>query len=49
LRVKAGSAEPGHGAGMAMQVFSTAQSDLHAPVMFVVDADKPFSSSATLP
>lgn len=49
LRVKAGGAEPGHGANMAMQVSSTGQSDLHALVMFVVDADKPFSSPATLP
>ena len=49
LRVKAGDAEPGHGAGMAMQVSSTGQSDLHALVMFVVDADKPFSSPAALP
>jgi hypothetical protein len=49
LHVKAGSAEPGHGADMAMQVSSTGQGDLHALVMFVVDADKPFSSPATLP
>jgi hypothetical protein len=49
LRVKAGGAEPGHGANMAMQVSSTGQGDLHALVMFVVDADKPFSSPATLP
>jgi hypothetical protein len=48
-RVKAGGAEPGHGADMAMQVSSTGQSDLHALVMFVVDADKPFSSPAILP
>lgn len=49
LRVRAGGAEPGHGADMAMQVSSTGQVDLHALVMFVVDADKPFSSPATLP
>jgi hypothetical protein len=49
MRVKAGGAEPGHGADMAMQVSSTGQADLHALVMFVVDADKPFSSPATLP
>jgi quercetin dioxygenase-like cupin family protein len=49
LRVQAGSAEPGHGADMAMQVSSTGQSDLHALVMFVVDADKPFSTPAALP
>jgi hypothetical protein len=49
LHVKAGEAEPGHGADMAMQVSSTGQDDLHALVMFVVDADRPFSTPATLP
>jgi hypothetical protein len=49
LRVQAGTAEPGHGADMAMQVSSTGQVDLHALVMFVVDADRPFSTPATLP
>ncbi len=49
LQVQAGHVEPGHGAGMAMQVSSSGSSDLHALVMFVVDADKPFSSPATLP
>ncbi len=49
LQVQAGHVEPGHGAGMAMQVSSSGASDLHALVMFVVDADKPFSSPATLP
>ena len=49
LHVAPGHAEPGHGAGMAMQVSSTGRGDLHALVMFVVDADKPFSSPAVLP
>jgi hypothetical protein len=49
LRVEAGGAEAGHGADMAMQVSSTGDRDLHALVMFVVDADKPFSSPATWP
>ena len=49
LRVKAGQAEAGHGADMAMQVSSSGAGDLHALVMFVVDANKPFSSPATLP
>jgi hypothetical protein len=49
LHVQAGHVEPGHGAGMAMQVSSSGTADLHALVMFVVDADKPFSSPATLP
>ena len=49
LQVKAGHAEAGHGADMAMQVSSSGATDLHALVMFVVDANKPFSSPATLP
>ena len=49
LRVQAGHVEPGHGADMAMQVSSSGTTDLHALVMFVVDAAKPFSSPATLP
>lgn len=47
-RVKAGQGEPGRGAGMAMQVSSSGSTDLHALVMFVVDADKPFSSPASM-
>lgn len=47
LRVRAGEAEPGHGADMAMQVSSSGQQNLHALVMFVVDANRPFSSPAT--
>ncbi len=49
LRVQAGHVEAGHGADMAMQVSSSGKSDLHALVMFVVDANKPFSVPATLP
>ncbi len=49
LRVRAGQAEAGHGADQAMQVSSSGSTDLHALVMFVVDADKPFSVPATLP
>ena len=49
LRVAAGHVEPGHGADMAMQVSSSGTTDLHALVMFVVDASRPFSSPATLP
>ena len=48
LRVKAGQAEAGQGAEKAMQVSSSGTTDLHALVMFVLDADKPFSSPATL-
>jgi hypothetical protein len=49
MRVSAGHAEAGHGADMAIQVSSTGSTDLHALVMFVVDASKPFSSPARLP
>ena len=49
LHVQACHVEAGHGADMAMQVSSSGTTDLHALVMFVVDADKPFSSPATLP
>ena len=47
--IKAGHAEPGHGPGIPMQVLSTGSTDLHALVMFVLDATKPFSSPANLP
>ena len=49
LRVVEGRAEAGNGADMAMQVSSSGSSDLHALVMFVVDATRPFSTPATLP
>jgi hypothetical protein len=49
MRVKIGQAEAGHGADMPMQVSSSGSTDLHALVMFVVDATKPFSSPATFP
>ena len=48
-RVAAGKAEAGHAAGTPMQVSSSGSVDLHALVMFVVDATKPFSSPAKLP
>ena len=48
-RVQAGKAEPGQGVASAMQVSSSGTTDLHALVMFVVDAGKPFSSPATMP
>ena len=38
----------GHGADMAMEVFSAGTSDLEQIVMFVVDATRPFSSPAKL-
>lgn len=38
----------GHGADMAMEVFSAGATDLDQLVMFVVDATRPFSSPAKL-
>lgn len=49
MRVQAGQTETGHGADVPMQVSSSGATDLHALVMFVVDAGKPFSSPAKLP
>jgi hypothetical protein len=48
MRVKAGQAEAGQGAEKPMQVSSSGTTDLHALVMFIVDAGKPFSSPATI-
>ena len=48
-RVGAGQAETGHGANTPMQVSSSGSTDLHSLVMFVVDANKPFSSPAKYP
>ena len=48
-RIGAGKWETGHGADTAMQVSSSGTTDLLSLVMFVVDADKPFSSPAKLP
>ena len=45
-RVGAGESLAGHGADMPMQVSSSGSTDLRSLVMFVVDADKPFSSPA---
>ena len=46
--VDAGHSMLGHGANMPMEVFSGGTSDLNALVMFLVDADKKFSTPATL-
>jgi hypothetical protein len=48
-RVPAGRTETGHGADTPMQVSSSGSTDLHSLVMFVVDANKPFSSPAKFP
>ena len=49
MTVKKGQPEAGHGADKVMQVSSTGTEDLHSLVMFVVDANRPFSSPAKLP
>ena len=49
LRLAAGQKAPGTGADVPMQVSSTGTTDLHSLVMFVVDADRPFSSPAQMP
>jgi len=49
MRVQAGHTDPGHGADQAMQAVSSGPTDLHALVMFVVDADRPFTSPAAFP
>lgn len=49
MHVKAGQPEAGHGADVAMQISSNGSTDLHALVMFVVDATRPFSSPANFP
>jgi len=47
--VEAGKTMNGHGADMAMEVFSSGTIDLNALVMFVVDAGRPFSSPTKFP
>ncbi|HYC45671.1 MAG TPA: hypothetical protein VED01_09335 [Burkholderiales bacterium] len=49
MRVKVGEPAAGHGADMPMQVSSSGSTELHALVMFVVDATRPFSSPAKFP
>lgn len=49
MRVKVGQPETGQGADTPMEVSSAGTTDLHALVMFVVDATKPFSSPAKFP
>lgn len=45
-RVDAGGAMNGHAPGMVMQLVSTGEAPLDQFVLFVVDADQPFSSPA---
>ena len=49
IHVKAGQPETGPGGDTPLQVSSSGSTDLHALVMFVVDATKPFSSPAKFP
>ena len=46
VHADAGQPMNGHGADMAMEVFSAGTTDLEQLVMFVVDATRPFSSPA---
>ena len=46
-KVEAGQAMNGHGADMAMQLTSSGATDLDQLVLFLVDADRPFSSAAS--
>jgi hypothetical protein len=48
-RVATAQAEVGRGGDTPMQVSSSGTTDLHSLVMFVVDADRPFSAPAQLP
>jgi hypothetical protein len=48
VHADAGTAMNGHGADMPMEVFSAGTTDLDQLVMFVVDANRPFSSPAKL-
>lgn len=48
MRVGAGQASAGHGADVPMEVSSSGATDLLSLVMFVVDATKPFSSTASI-
>ncbi|HEV8635607.1 MAG TPA: cupin domain-containing protein [Chloroflexota bacterium] len=49
VRIPSGRGESGHTADTPMQVSSSGSTDLHALVMFVVDATRPFSSPARWP
>jgi hypothetical protein len=49
VRTGAGGRETGPAGGTPLQVSSSGTTDLRALIMFVVDADKPFSSPAEFP
>lgn len=49
LRVASGRAAAGHDTDTPMQVSSSGTTELHSLVMFVVDAERPFSTAAQFP
>jgi uncharacterized cupin superfamily protein len=49
IRIAAGQSGTGHTADTVMQVSSSGTTDLLSLVMFVVDAGRPFSSTAKMP
>lgn len=49
IRTRTGGMEIGPAGGTPLQVSSSGTTDLRALIMFVVDADRPFSSPAALP
>lgn len=49
IRVSVGQPETGPGGDTPLQVSNSGSTELHALVMFLVDASKPFSSPAKLP
>jgi len=49
IRVSVGQPETGPGGDTPLQVYNSGPTELHALVMFLVDASKPFSSPAKLP
>lgn len=49
IRVRVGQPESGPGADTPLQVSNSGATELHALVMFLVDATKPFSSPANFP
>lgn len=49
MKLHPGETAAGHGAHVPMQVTSTGSSEMHALVMFVLDANQPFTSPASMP
>jgi quercetin dioxygenase-like cupin family protein len=49
MKLHAGEPSAGNGANVPMQVSSTGTTEMHALVMFILDAGKPFSSPSKMP